>query len=198
MKDFPADSEVQLDLAGGYSQLGQIFLTRSDFAQALQNDRQSVALREAAVARKPTDTSARRGLMISYANVADVLGSPFVPNMGDVAGAREYYQKVVAIARELAAADPNDRLAQSDLAHALSRYAMLEPPPEEREQSLRLLREAHGVLEKLLAAAREFPLRARERLTFEYVLLDGVNDAPEHARQRSRNRAAGRGGRQPR
>jgi 23S rRNA (adenine2503-C2)-methyltransferase len=38
-------------------------------------------------------------------------------------------------------------------------------------------------LEKLLAAAREFPLRPRERLTFEYVLLDGVNDAPEHARE---------------
>jgi 23S rRNA (adenine2503-C2)-methyltransferase len=38
-------------------------------------------------------------------------------------------------------------------------------------------------IEKLLAAARDFPLRQRERLTFEYVLLDGVNDAPEHAHQ---------------
>ena len=31
-------------------------------------------------------------------------------------------------------------------------------------------------LEKLIAAAREFPLRNRERITFEYVLLNGVND----------------------
>src|SRR5436305_9735220 len=31
-------------------------------------------------------------------------------------------------------------------------------------------------LEALLAAARAFPLRKRERLTFEYVLLDAVND----------------------
>jgi 23S rRNA (adenine2503-C2)-methyltransferase len=38
-------------------------------------------------------------------------------------------------------------------------------------------------LAELMQAAREFPLRARERLTFEYVLLDGVNDAPEQARQ---------------
>lgn len=38
-------------------------------------------------------------------------------------------------------------------------------------------------LSELLKAAREFPLRGRERLTFEYVLLAGVNDAPEHARQ---------------
>ena len=32
-------------------------------------------------------------------------------------------------------------------------------------------------LEKLIAACREFPLRPRERLTFEYVMLDGVNDS---------------------
>src|SRR6202021_771034 len=36
---------------------------------------------------------------------------------------------------------------------------------------------------ELMKAAREFPLRARERLTFEYVLLAGVNDAPEQARE---------------
>jgi 23S rRNA (adenine2503-C2)-methyltransferase len=38
-------------------------------------------------------------------------------------------------------------------------------------------------LEMLMAAAREFPLRNRERMTFEYVLLHGVNDLPEHARE---------------
>ena len=38
-------------------------------------------------------------------------------------------------------------------------------------------------LEALIKAAREFPLGARERLTFEYVLLAGVNDAPEQARE---------------
>jgi 23S rRNA (adenine2503-C2)-methyltransferase len=38
-------------------------------------------------------------------------------------------------------------------------------------------------LEELMKAAREFPLRARERLTFEYVLLADVNDAPEQARE---------------
>lgn len=36
---------------------------------------------------------------------------------------------------------------------------------------------------KLLAALREFPLRNRERLTFEYVLLGGVNDDVSHARE---------------
>lgn len=38
-------------------------------------------------------------------------------------------------------------------------------------------------LELLMQAAREFPLRNRERITFEYVLLNGVNDDPGHARE---------------
>lgn len=36
-------------------------------------------------------------------------------------------------------------------------------------------------LDALLTAAREFPLRKRERLTFEYVLLRETNDSPENA-----------------
>jgi 23S rRNA (adenine2503-C2)-methyltransferase len=38
-------------------------------------------------------------------------------------------------------------------------------------------------LEMLMNAAREFPFRNREKVTFEYVLLDDVNDVPEHARE---------------
>ena len=38
-------------------------------------------------------------------------------------------------------------------------------------------------LGELMKAAREFPLRARERLTFEYVLLADVNDDPQQARE---------------
>jgi len=38
-------------------------------------------------------------------------------------------------------------------------------------------------LELLMKAARDFPLRSRERLTFEYVLLSGVNDSPQNARE---------------
>jgi 23S rRNA (adenine2503-C2)-methyltransferase len=38
-------------------------------------------------------------------------------------------------------------------------------------------------LEALMSAARDFPLRNRERITFEYVLLDSVNDTPQNARE---------------
>jgi 23S rRNA (adenine2503-C2)-methyltransferase len=38
-------------------------------------------------------------------------------------------------------------------------------------------------LEMLMATAREYPLRPREWITFEYVLLGGVNDDLENARE---------------
>ena len=41
-------------------------------------------------------------------------------------------------------------------------------------------------LAELLAACRRFPVGRRERITFEYVLLDGVNDALADARRLAR------------
>jgi 23S rRNA (adenine2503-C2)-methyltransferase len=43
-----------------------------------------------------------------------------------------------------------------------------------------------GGLDELLAACRRFPLPMRQRMTFEYVLLDGVNDSLEDARRLAR------------
>ncbi len=36
-------------------------------------------------------------------------------------------------------------------------------------------------LQELLQACREYPLPERRRITFEYILLDRINDTPEHA-----------------
>jgi 23S rRNA (adenine2503-C2)-methyltransferase len=41
-------------------------------------------------------------------------------------------------------------------------------------------------IEDILAAAAKIPLRPRERVTLEYVLLSGVNDGPEHAAELAR------------
>jgi 23S rRNA (adenine2503-C2)-methyltransferase len=38
-------------------------------------------------------------------------------------------------------------------------------------------------LDDLLAACRRFPLAVRQRMTFEYTLLDQVNDSPEDAKR---------------
>jgi 23S rRNA (adenine2503-C2)-methyltransferase len=41
-------------------------------------------------------------------------------------------------------------------------------------------------LAAVLEACRRFPLKKRSRITFEYVLLDGINDTPEDARRLTR------------
>jgi 23S rRNA (adenine2503-C2)-methyltransferase len=43
-----------------------------------------------------------------------------------------------------------------------------------------------GGLDELLEACRRFPLPVRQRMTFEYVLLDTVNDSREDARRLAR------------
>jgi len=58
------------------------------------------------------------------------------------------------------------------------------PNNEIRERIMPITRK--WSVEALLEAAAQFPLRSRERLTFEYVLLEGVNDSPAHAGELSR------------
>lgn len=59
----------------------------------------------------------------------------------------------------------------------------LNAPNDELRAKLMPLHHGQGGLAALLEAAREFPLAARERLTFEYVLLAEVNDEAAHARE---------------
>lgn len=55
------------------------------------------------------------------------------------------------------------------------------PNDELRERLMPINRKWN--LEQLMTAAREFPLRNREKVTFEYVLLRGVNDSGQQARE---------------
>jgi len=52
---------------------------------------------------------------------------------------------------------------------------------DEQRQRLMPLHRGQGGMAALLAAVREFPYGSREYLTFEYVLLAGVNDSDEDA-----------------
>ena len=58
----------------------------------------------------------------------------------------------------------------------------LHAPNQELRQTL-MPRAARWPLESLMSALRSYPLKTRERLTFEYLLLGGVNDSLAHARE---------------
>lgn len=53
---------------------------------------------------------------------------------------------------------------------------------EEQRDMLVPINRKYG-LKELLDACRRFPVKRRERITFEYVMLNGVNDTPEDARR---------------
>jgi 23S rRNA (adenine2503-C2)-methyltransferase len=73
-----------------------------------------------------------------------------------------------------------ERLATEPLMPNLA--ISLHATTEEQRDLLVPINRKYG-LKELLDACRRFPVRRRERITFEYVLLQDVNDSPEDARR---------------
>ena len=73
-----------------------------------------------------------------------------------------------------------ERLAREPIMPNLA--ISLHAPTDEQRGELVPLNRKYGVSE-VIDACRRFPLKRRGRITFEYVLLAGVNDRPEDARR---------------
>ncbi len=73
-------------------------------------------------------------------------------------------------------------LGESGLAYlAVSLHA----PNQDLREKL-MPRAAAWPLEDLISSLESYPLKTRERITLEYLVIAGVNDQPEHVRQLSR------------
>ena len=76
-----------------------------------------------------------------------------------------------------------DKLAQEELMPNLA--ISLHATTEEQRAAIVPTTKKYSV-EDIIAAARRFPLAKRSRITFEYVLLAGLNDSPADARRLAR------------
>jgi 23S rRNA (adenine2503-C2)-methyltransferase len=76
-----------------------------------------------------------------------------------------------------------DRLAIEPLMPNLA--ISLHATTEDQREALVPVNRKYGLIE-ILDACRRFPLKRRNRITFEYVLLRDVNDTPEDARRLAR------------
>jgi 23S rRNA (adenine2503-C2)-methyltransferase len=76
-----------------------------------------------------------------------------------------------------------ERLANEPLMPNLA--ISLHAPTDALRGELVPLNKKYGVKE-IIAACKQFPLTRRRRITFEYVLLAGVNDSPDAARRLAR------------
>ena len=113
-------------LGSSWGEFGIFLDYRSDSADARQAYARSIEIMEALARDFPDKADYRRELMMNYANLADTVSDACFSPKPDPAISRPYYEKVVAIAESLAAADPLNRTAQIDLAQALYRKGCLE------------------------------------------------------------------------
>jgi 23S rRNA (adenine2503-C2)-methyltransferase len=73
-----------------------------------------------------------------------------------------------------------ERLAREPLMPNLA--ISLHAPTDAQRGELVPINKKYGIA-AIIEACRQFPVRKRSRITFEYVLLAGVNDSPEDARR---------------
>lgn len=114
----PSNLDRMDSLADNLSQLGSCFLRTGETEKAVDVYRPYIQLREQLVEADPQNAVRRRLLMIASSRLGEVLGYPYSPNVGDVAGARVQFERMLNIAESLAAADPANKTAQMDLAQA--------------------------------------------------------------------------------
>ncbi len=147
---FPADLDVKRQLGSAYASAAASIT--DDLALAARYFVQSIQMREQILQARPEDMALRRDLIVVYGNYASLLGMPWQNNLGRYEEARAYCQKSVALARELAKADPHNMTAQYDLGMALSRLGMVDPDAQGMSESLRTLQEAVAIIEPVARA----------------------------------------------
>ena len=110
----PTDA-ARLALGSAHRRVSGAAQVSGDLQKALEHARHAVALHEPLAASQPSSTALQRDLLNSYERLAFVAGEPDSLNLGDRATAFAYNSKVKAIAEALQEADPNNRMARTDL-----------------------------------------------------------------------------------
>jgi eukaryotic-like serine/threonine-protein kinase len=108
----PQNEKATLSIWAANQNLALVFSDKGDPAQALVYARRELAVIEQLSQKKPTDVMYQKYLAYSYGDVANNLGNPEKPNIGDWQAALTNYKKASQISSRLAAADPTDADAQ--------------------------------------------------------------------------------------
>jgi tetratricopeptide (TPR) repeat protein len=153
-------------LAGTEAEVSMALQRLGDAQGALPHARESLAMRERLAAEQPNNAGAQRKLILSYSHVADVLGNPTMPSLGDSAGAVEIYRKMIAVAERLVAADASDRRAKWDLANCLLRLGSALVAATAREEGIDRLKESAALMREIAAAE---PANNRVRVSQAFV-----------------------------
>lgn len=167
---YPEDNEYAQDLGSMSAAVAAAYRSKGELATAAQFYQESIAVRERLLQLRPHSNLIRRNLMIAYGNYAVILGIPWSPNLNRPEEARLYAKKCVALAREIAKADPNDATARQDLGMSLGRLGMIDPAPGAESESLAVLQEAYPLLDvSVKANPKSAEPASRAALILEFI-----------------------------
>jgi tetratricopeptide (TPR) repeat protein len=167
--EYPRDPDCILMLANSWSELGVAAAREGRLEESLASYQKSVALREQLFAINGNDVIVERDLMMSYGHIGDMLGNPFLFNLGDTQGALESYRQAAHIAESMVAADPSNRQAKIDLGIVLGRIGAVPQPPSKVQESLASLARSAEILEKLIATTPgDISSAVQLAVTYEY------------------------------
>jgi tetratricopeptide (TPR) repeat protein len=116
------------------------------------------------------DPGLTRELAESYLRLGDVMGRPYMANLGDTAGALASYQKALALLVRESTRSGNDAALQEELGDAYMNVAVIFMRQHNAAESMAAASRAIGVIEPL---ARRFPNSAvyNEKLAHAYMRL---------------------------
>ena len=136
---------VMRGLASAQAAVGMGEVRFGQLDRALTSFREGAATLERLVAHEPRNLNWNRELMLAYGHIADVLGNPDLPNLGDRPGALRAYRQAAEVGKRLYEGDRSDQRAASDYGIVLSRVETV-MDDNDLPQKLAVEREALRVL----------------------------------------------------
>jgi eukaryotic-like serine/threonine-protein kinase len=183
---FPEDAGLNQELGVGLAAAASAMTLHGELDRAADFYRQSIDIREQLLQSDAHNGTLQRALSVAYGNYAAILGVPWSPNLGRPAEARAASMKGVALARSLAAADPQDTTARLDLSGSLARLGSIEPEPGHEAESEAVLEEAVAIVEPIFKAnPKSLSIASQISVAREYLgyRLQSVGRAAEAAAQ---------------
>jgi eukaryotic-like serine/threonine-protein kinase len=149
MRLAPQSEKAALNIWYVNQNLAQAFSAKGNPGQALVYAKRELEVIEQLSQKNPTNIMYQKYLANSYSDIAQSLGNPEKPNIGDWQAALTYYKKALQISIRLAKDDPADMdaqdkwsLALQSIGHVLAKYGSL-------SEALYYSREALKIRQKL-------------------------------------------------
>jgi tetratricopeptide (TPR) repeat protein len=121
---------------------------------------------------RSNDDALRVDIAEGYSELADVLGHPLQPNLGEAAKAREIYAKAIDMLQPVVARDPGNPRTQRALARAQLMLGMSLVFYHEWERGRKLVETAAGELSRLAQVwPRDFDIQKQSAAAYEAVAI---------------------------